>query len=197
MQSKFVNRLPSDISSMRVSLGSDRLVSNAHTCNPSRLRYANVVRPSQERSVCRHSCTCSAAASPSGATGEEQQVNKLGRIRQATRAAKRAYRFCFTQARRLKSCHLNDRSHFHTAKQCSGNLRYSCNVTLTSASQQQQRIALQGTCSTNMATMCWCTGALDQLISSVCYWALQCYLAGALLTLARTMSSWQASGVGF
>lgn len=56
-------------------------------------------------------------------------------------------------------------------------------------------------CKAHAAPFChylyWCTGALDQSISSVCYWALQCYLAGGLLTLARTMSSWQAFGVGF
>lgn len=124
MPLSFVNVLPRDVSSMRVSLGSDRLVSNAHTCSPARLQYANVVRPSQKPSVRRHCCTCSAAASTSGATEEEQQVNKLGRIQQATRAAKHAYRLCLAQAHRVKMSHLTDRSSLHIDKMCgTSNLR--------------------------------------------------------------------------
>ena len=117
-----VNKLSNTLSSMHVSLGSDRLALNSHACT-SALRCTGPVRSSDRPA--RWNC-CSAAASISSTGDEEPQLVGFGCIGQATRAAKHAYRLTLSQAQRFQALQLTDRltSH-HRGGSASGKVRYN------------------------------------------------------------------------
>lgn len=107
----FVHKLSNTVSSMHVSLGSDRLGLKSHACT-SALRCTGPVR-SSDRPARWNCCTCSAAARISGTGDEEPQLVGFGCIGQATRAVKHAYRLTLSQAQRFQALQLADRSESH------------------------------------------------------------------------------------
>ena len=119
-----VTKPSNTVSSMHVSLGSDRLGLNSHACTPA-LRCNGPVR-SSDRPARWNCCTCSAAASISGKTDEEPQLVGFGCIGQATRAAKHAYKLSMNQAQRFQALQLANRltSH-HSGESASVKVRYN------------------------------------------------------------------------
>ena len=120
----FVYKVSNTVSSMHVSLGSDRLGLKSHACTPA-LRCTGHVR-SSDRPARWNCCTCSAAACISGTGDEEPQLVGFGCIGQATRAVKHAYRLTLSQAQRFQALQLADRSEsHHTGEFASGKVRYN------------------------------------------------------------------------